>query len=101
MAPDPRFALRSPKLGEPVVLFRLPEGIAALEEVSEKYKNTLLAIALGSFVAHADGAPRRNAARLKPGSTLRSYPGLNAPAFLQISNGYWPSRLIWPCSGDA
>ena len=55
MAPDPRFALRSPKLGEPVVLFRLPEGITALEEVSEKYKNTLLVIALGSFIAHADG----------------------------------------------
>ena len=64
MAPDPRFALRSPKLGEPVVLFRLPEGITALEEVSEKYKNTLLAIALGSFIAHADGtiaAKERNA----------------------------------------
>ena len=55
MAPDPRFALRSPKLGEPVVLFRLPEGITALEEVSEKYKNILVAIAMGSFVAHADG----------------------------------------------
>lgn len=64
MAPDPRFALRSPKLGEPVVLFRLPEGITALEEVSEKYKNNLLAIALGSFIAHADGtiaAKERNA----------------------------------------
>ena len=55
MAPDPRFALRSPKLGEPVVLFRLPEGITALEEVSAKYKDILVAIAMGSFVAHADG----------------------------------------------
>ena len=55
MAPDPRFALRSPKSGEPVVLFRLPEGITALEEVSDIYKNILIAIALGSFVAHADG----------------------------------------------
>ena len=55
MAPDPRFALRSPKLGEPAVLFRLPEGITALEEVSENYKNILVAIAMGSFVAHADG----------------------------------------------
>ena len=55
MAPDPRFALRSPKLGEPVVLFRLPEGITALEEVSENYKHILVAIAMGSFVAHADG----------------------------------------------
>ena len=55
MAPDPRFALRSPKPGEPVVLFRLPEGVTALEDVSEKYRNLLVAIAMGSFVAHADG----------------------------------------------
>ena len=55
MAPDPRFALRSPKLGEPVVLFRLPEGVTALEQVSERYKNILVSIAMGSFVAHADG----------------------------------------------
>ena len=55
MAPDPRFALRSPKLGEPVVLFKLPQGITALEEVSDKYKNVLVCIAIGSFVIHADG----------------------------------------------
>ena len=56
MAPDPRFSLRSPKLGEPVVLFHLPEGIMELEQVSNKYKTLLVSIALGSFVAHADGA---------------------------------------------
>ena len=64
MAPDPRFALRSPKLGEPVVLFRLPQGITALEEVSENYRNILVSIAIGSFVGHADGtiaARERNA----------------------------------------
>ena len=55
MAPDPRFALRSPKFGEPVVLFPLPEGMTALEEVSDKYKHILLAIAVGSLVARADG----------------------------------------------
>lgn len=55
MAPDPRFALRSPKLGEPVVLFGLPEGITALEEVSDNYRHVLVAIAIGSFIAHADG----------------------------------------------
>ena len=55
MAPDPRFAMWSPQLGESLVLFRLPEGITALEDVSEKYKNILVAIAMGSFVAHADG----------------------------------------------
>ena len=63
MAPDPRFALRSPKLGEPVVLFRLPEGITALEEVSEKYRDILVAIAMGSFVAHADGTIAANERR--------------------------------------
>ena len=55
MAPDPRFALRNPKLGEPVVLFRLPEEITTLEEVSEKYREILIIVALGSFIAHADG----------------------------------------------
>ena len=55
MAPDPRFALRGPKYGEPVVLFRLPEGITALENVSSQYKSTLIAIAIGSFIASADG----------------------------------------------
>lgn len=55
MAPDPRFALRSPKLGEPVVLFRLPEGIIELEKVDQAYKDILVSIALGSFIAHADG----------------------------------------------
>ena len=56
LAPDPRFALRSPKLGEPVVLFKFPEGVNELEEVSNDYKSTLFMIAIGSFIAHADGS---------------------------------------------
>ncbi len=56
MAPDPRFALRSPKYGEPVVLFRLPEGVTVLDEVSNRYKSILVAVAVGSFVAQADDA---------------------------------------------
>lgn len=56
MAPDPRFALRAPKFGEPVVLFRLPEGEAHLETVNPGYQATLLAITLGTFIAHADGS---------------------------------------------
>ena len=56
MAPDPRFALRSPKYGEPVVLFRLPEGVPVLDEVSSRYKSILVAVAVGSFVAQADDA---------------------------------------------
>ena len=54
MAPDPRFALRSPKGGEPVVLFNLPEGVTRLEVVSDKYKSILVPVAIGSFVAQAD-----------------------------------------------
>lgn len=56
MAPDPRFALRGPKVGEPVVLFRLPESLAALEEVSDAYRSALVGVALGGFVAHSDGS---------------------------------------------
>ena len=54
-APDPRFALRSPKLEEPVVLFELGEAVAQLEDVSDYYRTALIEAALGSFVAHADG----------------------------------------------
>ena len=56
MAPDPRFALRSPKYAEPVMLFRLPEGVTVLDEVSSRYKSILVAVAVGSFVAQADDA---------------------------------------------
>lgn len=55
LAPDPRFALRSPKAEEPVVLFSLGEPIERLEEVSDSYRSALMELALGSFVAHADG----------------------------------------------
>ena len=55
VAPDPRFALRSPKLGEPVVLFRLPDDVTRLEEVSADYAPALLSLVMGTFVAHADG----------------------------------------------
>ncbi|ABA79393.2 hypothetical protein GQF56_06010 [Rhodobacter sphaeroides] len=55
LAPDPRFALRSPKAEEPVVLFDLSEPIERLEEVSDSYRSALMELALGSFVAHADG----------------------------------------------
>lgn len=54
-APDPRFALRSPKIGEPIKLFDLGEPVARLEEVSDAFRTALLEAALGAFVAHADG----------------------------------------------
>jgi tellurite resistance protein len=55
LAPDPRFALRSPKPEEPVVLFTLGEPVEKLEEVSDGYRSALIELMLGTFVAHADG----------------------------------------------
>ncbi|MGK8234579.1 TerB N-terminal domain-containing protein [Roseovarius sp. MS2] len=55
LAPDPRFALRSPKVDEPVVIFELGGPVEQLEDVSNAYKAALMELALGSFVAHADG----------------------------------------------
>ena len=55
LAPDPRFALRRPKPDEPVVLFDLGGEVEALEQVSPAFSATLLQLALGAFVAHADG----------------------------------------------
>ena len=55
LAPDPRFALRSPQIDEPVVLFDLGSPVEQLEEVSTTYKAALMELALASFVAHADG----------------------------------------------
>lgn len=55
LAPDPRFALRAPVLGEPVVLFDLGGPVAKLEDVSKAYRAALVELALGTFVIHADG----------------------------------------------
>lgn len=55
LAPDPRFALRSPTIDEPVVLFELGGPVEQLEDVSTSYKAALMELALASFVAHADG----------------------------------------------
>ena len=55
LAPDPRFALRPPKLKESVVLFDLGEQIEKLDDVSVTYQTALMELALASFVVHADG----------------------------------------------
>ena len=55
MAPDPRFALRQPKLGEPVVLFELPEGTFSIDSPTEAYRGSILSLAVGTLIAHADG----------------------------------------------
>ena len=88
MAPDPRFALRGPKVGEPVVLFRLPNGIAALEEVSDEYRKVLVGVAMGGFVAHSDGriaAKERAALEVRIGAA--SVP--NAERLRLLANLQW------------
>ena len=55
MAPDPRYGVRSPKSGEPIVLFALPADAAGAEEVGDRYRAALLSLLLGAFIAHADG----------------------------------------------
>lgn len=55
MAPDPRFSLRTPKAGEPVVIFELGASVEKLEEVSSRFHEALIELAIGTFVAHADG----------------------------------------------
>jgi len=56
MAPDPRYALRAPTANDPVILFNLPNDQLALEEVTDEYRHLLLKLALGAFIAQADGA---------------------------------------------
>lgn len=55
VAPDPRFALRKPQSGEPVVLFHLPKDTRAIESPSEAYRSAILNLAVSTLVADADG----------------------------------------------
>ena len=55
VAPDPRFALRKPQSGEPVVLFHLPKDTRAIESPSEAYRSAILNLAVSRLVADADG----------------------------------------------
>ena len=53
MAPDPRFALRAPKAGEPVILFDLPPGTHALD-VSDGFRVAALRVGIATMIAQAD-----------------------------------------------
>lgn len=55
MAPDPRFAIRKPQMGEPVVLFHLPADTCTIESASEAYQSAILNLAVETLVADADG----------------------------------------------
>jgi len=54
LAPDPRYGLRMPKEGEPVVLFEW-DGSWDAESASTAYRKALIELALGAFIAQADG----------------------------------------------
>jgi len=54
-APDPNFALRLPRNGEPIQLFRMHAGGGQLASPSDTFRNALFAATLGTFIAHADG----------------------------------------------
>ena len=55
MAPDARVDLRGPRKDEPVVLFELPEGAAPTDTPGAFYADRLLSMAVGAYVAMADG----------------------------------------------
>lgn len=63
LAPDPRYGLRMPKEGEPVVLFESGEPGDA-ENASDTYRATLIELALGAFIAQADGHVSESEQRL-------------------------------------
>ncbi len=52
LSPDPRFAPRGPKIGDPVMLFEQVDG--EIENVSDDYKQALTELTVGAFIAHAD-----------------------------------------------
>lgn len=103
LAPDPRFALRSPRFGEPVVLFRLPAGLTKLEDVSENYKSLLFLVAMGSFIAHADGTvaaterevleDRIDSSELPPHERARLHANLTWMLEIQPDVGLFRRRL--------
>ena len=103
LAPDPRFALRSPRLGEPVVMFRLPGGLTKLEDVSEGYKHLLFLVAMGSFIAHADGTVaaqerealegRIDASELRPDERARLHANLTWMLAISPDVGLFRRRL--------
>ena len=89
MAPDPRFALRSPKADEPIVLFPLPQGETALETVSALYPFALISLTLATFVGHADGT-MEEAERRQIIARIDATPGLSASERARLS-----ANLLW------
>ena len=89
MAPDPRFALRSPKADEPIVLFPLPQGETALETVSALYPFALISLTLATFVGHADGTVVADERR-QIIARIDATPGLSASERARLN-----ANLLW------
>ena len=84
MAPDPRYALRSPKYDEPVVLFSLAEGHNELEMVSDAYRVALANLALATIIAQADGVVVE-AEQAELVLFVRTAEGLTAPERMRLA----------------
>lgn len=83
MAPDPRFALRAPKAGEPVILFDLPPDTRALE-VSDGFRAAALRVGIATMIAQADDTvDAAEAAGID--AIVSGTPGLSAPERLRLS----------------
>ncbi len=55
VAPNPRYALRQPRYGEPVALFQLPKSAAELENPNDAYLIGLVKLVIGTLAAMTDG----------------------------------------------
>lgn len=83
MAPDPRFALRAPKGGEPVVLFELPPDIHELD-VSDTFRAATLRIAVATMIAQADETVEA-AEEEAISAMIHGTPDLSIPERLRLS----------------
>ena len=83
MAPDPRFALRAPKAGEPVILFDLPPGTDGLD-VSERFRSAALRIGIATMIAQADKTVDEAETKAID-AIVTATPGLTDPERLRLS----------------
>lgn len=83
MAPDPRFALRAPKVGEPVILFDLPPGTDGLD-VSDGFRSAALRIGIATMIAQADDTVDEAEAKAID-AIVTDTPNLSDPERLRLS----------------
>lgn len=89
IAPDPQLSLRLPRATEPVVVFDLAGVEERPGEVSGAYRAAQVQIALGAFVAHADGDVAE-AERAALGALVQTQPDLTDPERARLT-----AELSW------